>query len=439
MHIKNTKFHDVSDLVKNKFVNSRGNAELNILKYTKTAFSKQEFNDKRMLDCRGVVIDGDNQIAQLPFRKIFNHGEKFAPIIDGNSIVCGVHKLNGFMLSLSIHNNKLLWSTSGSLQNQHIEMGREFLCDEDFYIKGIERNFTYIFEICHPSDPHIVKEEFGAYLIGARLKDGGLFYMKNEEQLDLIAKLMDWKRPIWRYDKFENFVSEMSTNKTEGYIIKGQTWCENTTLQFEAPLLKLKTDWYRFCKILARQDESSVDLAGFIAKKNEEYLKVFEFVKNNKRKFFELPEYLRLTALNTMEIPSLPKNIYNGTLVLLRGLPGAGKSTFASEVIGIDSVEADDFFLDENSIYKFEHSKIGEAHANCKLRCEKLLIQGDKVVCVSNTFTTEKEMQPYFELAKKYNYYVSTVIVENRNENISIHNVPSETIDKMKNRFNIKL
>ena len=37
-------------------------------------------------------------------------------------------------------------------------------------------------------------------------------------------------------------------------------------------------------------------------------------------------------------------------------------------------------------------------------------------IVVSNTFTMEWEMEPYYELAKKYGYKVFSIIVENRHE-----------------------
>jgi hypothetical protein len=60
-------------------------------------------------------------------------------------------------------------------------------------------------------------------------------------------------------------------------------------------------------------------------------------------------------------------------------------------------------------------------------------------VVVSNTFTQEWEMEPYFELAKKYGYKVFTVIVENRHGGTNEHNVPEDKIEQMKTRFELKL
>jgi predicted kinase len=60
-------------------------------------------------------------------------------------------------------------------------------------------------------------------------------------------------------------------------------------------------------------------------------------------------------------------------------------------------------------------------------------------VIVSNTNTVPKEFKAYVELAEKYDYKVIYTIVENRREGKSIHSVPEEKIEQMKNRFDIKL
>lgn len=72
-----------------------------------------------------------------------------------------------------------------------------------------------------------------------------------------------------------------------------------------------------------------------------------------------------------------------------------------------------------------------------------MITEGDQVnvsrIAVSNTFTQEWEMEPYFEMAKKYGYKVFTMIVENRHGNKSVHDVPEDKVEQMKNRFEFKL
>jgi hypothetical protein len=60
-------------------------------------------------------------------------------------------------------------------------------------------------------------------------------------------------------------------------------------------------------------------------------------------------------------------------------------------------------------------------------------------VAVSNTFTQEWEMQPYYDLAAKYGYRVHSLIVENRHGGENSHGVPEEKLDQMEDRFEVKL
>jgi predicted kinase len=124
------------------------------------------------------------------------------------------------------------------------------------------------------------------------------------------------------------------------------------------------------------------------------------------------------------------------TLILVRGLPGAGKSTFAKTLGGIH-IEADHYFMKDGE-YKFDASKLKQAHEYCRTSTEGWMIEGYNIV-VSNTFTQEWEMDAYYELAGKYGYRVYSIIVENRHNGVNEHGVPSDKLEQMKNRFEIKL
>ena len=134
------------------------------------------------------------------------------------------------------------------------------------------------------------------------------------------------------------------------------------------------------------------------------------------------------------------------TLIILRGLPGSGKSTFANYMFSNNIFEADKYFYDEDGTYNFDVTKLHAAHKWCQLRVEHAMEdnlesngQYFSEIVVSNTSTTEKELEPYLKLAEKYDYKVVSLIVENRHGNKSVHNVPDETMEKMRNRFDIKL
>ena len=141
------------------------------------------------------------------------------------------------------------------------------------------------------------------------------------------------------------------------------------------------------------------------------------------------------------------------TLFLIRGLPGAGKTTLAEQLLWlfscyqedegrfgqICSVSADDFMVDSEGNYLWQPELLGECHRECYATAESAMAEGVEDVIVHNTFTTEKEMQPYMDAAQEYNYRVVRLIVENTHGNTSVHNVPDKTLEAMRNRFSVKL
>lgn len=125
-------------------------------------------------------------------------------------------------------------------------------------------------------------------------------------------------------------------------------------------------------------------------------------------------------------------------LILVRGIPGSGKSTFAKALGGVH-YEADMFFLDQQSNYVFDPSKIKDAHAWCQSHCLHLMKEGEPRIVISNTFTQEWEMKPYMDMASENGYTVFTIVVENRHGGVNTHGVPEDKLQMMKDRFEISL
>jgi len=138
-------------------------------------------------------------------------------------------------------------------------------------------------------------------------------------------------------------------------------------------------------------------------------------------------------------------NEAQGELILLRGLPGSGKTTLAKIILQLRSTDepeilsADDFFEDKKGDYNFDPTKLKEAHNYCQFRCSERMRQQKAKIVVANTFTQEWEMDEYFKMAERYNYRVHTAVVENRHGNENIHGVPEDKLQQMKNRFQVKL
>jgi predicted kinase len=127
------------------------------------------------------------------------------------------------------------------------------------------------------------------------------------------------------------------------------------------------------------------------------------------------------------------------TLVLLRGLPGSGKSTAAKLFNKAPHFEADMYFMDADGNYQFDVAKIKDAHNWCRHSVMDAMKADYPIVVVSNTFTQEWEMEAYYLLAEELGYMVVSMIVENRHGGKNVHGVPEDKLEIMKNRFEVKL
>ncbi|XP_060525246.1 uncharacterized protein LOC132701391 [Cylas formicarius] len=111
-------------------------------------------------------------------------------------------------------------------------------------------------------------------------------------------------------------------------------------------------------------------------------------------------------------------NINKGykVLVLLRGLPGSGKSTLARNIlqntIGCSKdfmkyhiLSTDDYFM-KNGIYRYDSTKIGEAHGWNHQRAFNSLSKGYSPIIIDNTNTEMWEMKAYAVMAMDYGYII---------------------------------
>jgi predicted kinase len=121
-------------------------------------------------------------------------------------------------------------------------------------------------------------------------------------------------------------------------------------------------------------------------------------------------------------------------LIVVRGLPGSGKSTLAqrlSRSFGHVHLEADQFFI-KNGHYHFDAGQLAAAHGWCQSETDRYMSQGMTVV-VSNTFTTLKELRPYFVIAERHGVVPQVIHCQNQYGNI--HHVPHDTMERMRARW----
>lgn len=122
---------------------------------------------------------------------------------------------------------------------------------------------------------------------------------------------------------------------------------------------------------------------------------------------------------------------------IMRGLPGAGKSTFIKTLTGkIDICSADDFHM-KNGVYSFDPKNIAAAHNQCLTDfltgLEIYENQFDYTV-IDNTNTSAWEIAPYYRLAEIFKQEVKIIRIHCDFETASarnIHGVPLEIIWRM--------
>ena len=127
------------------------------------------------------------------------------------------------------------------------------------------------------------------------------------------------------------------------------------------------------------------------------------------------------------------------TITLVRGLPGAGKTTRAVELNRPVTVAADDYF-EHDGEYRFDPKSLPQAHAWCLDQATQGLRAGHDVV-VHNTFTTRWEMEPYLNLAASMGLSVGIVdefdggCSDEELAERNTHGVPLVTIKGMRERW----
>jgi hypothetical protein len=273
-----------------------------VLKYTRRVFFDNLWDQHEMLKhCRGLVVDADFNVVQLPFEKIMNYQENGAGLNWNPRGFVGVtRKVNGFMASVSLYNGQLLIGTTGSLDSDFVGYAETYLKNID--PSKLNPHATYMFEICHPDDPHIIPEEHGAYLL-AIIKDGCEYYsfdvnrvqLHDEydaiENISLYANIEEWDNPL-PVMRFENAIKLARNAQHEGYVICNLNNNER---------IKIKSKAYLFQKLVARK----VDIMALnMQRVEEEFHPLIAMLKKDEA-FKVMPEQDRLEYM---------RNLLNSTL-----------------------------------------------------------------------------------------------------------------------------
>jgi predicted kinase len=98
-------------------------------------------------------------------------------------------------------------------------------------------------------------------------------------------------------------------------------------------------------------------------------------------------------------------------LIVLRGLPGSGKSTVARKIVEQNPdaklFSTDDFFHNQTTgTYDFNTKSLPKAHAWNQYRTEQAMTECRTPIVIDNTNLSAQEAHAYVKLAKQYGYEV---------------------------------
>ncbi|VIO90575.1 Smr domain containing protein [Brugia malayi] len=148
----------------------------------------------------------------------------------------------------------------------------------------------------------------------------------------------------------------------------------------------------------------------------------------------------------TTNLEHIRKCIQNGhhIMVIMRGIPGSGKSYLASDLIsGTNGAvfNTDKYFV-QNGVYQFDPTKLDEYHQKNWKEAKDAIQQGIKPIIIDNTNIFVTHMKPYINLAVKNLYEIYFVEPEtewkkNAKEcaRRNAHSVPEEKIAYMAECF----
>lgn len=120
------------------------------------------------------------------------------------------------------------------------------------------------------------------------------------------------------------------------------------------------------------------------------------------------------------------------TLTLTIGVPGSGKSTWASKTGEVVAC-ADDHFVGADGVYRFDPALLPQAHKACQDKADGALSLGKSVV-VANTNLQIAFWGPYLDMVKTRRACLRLVIFDGNPEVFfgrQIHGVPEQAWQSM--------
>lgn len=238
------------DLVDKGLAKASINGKFATFKYAKRVMYDYLWDQHpEMKYCRGQTYDSTNgTLVTLPPAKTFNYLENGTWADKAlDTPVLLYKKYNGFMAALSIYKGEIIVSTTGTTNSDYAELAKKEIFKEypEYLVKDWaaahgNSNATWLFEICHESDPHIVNEKLGVHYLGCSTHEEDYFDEPAGNFTPMGTAIRTWLGAALQLAKEDT----------------GEGWMVYTA---SGDVCKLKTDYYVGKKKLMRMNKSSVD------------------------------------------------------------------------------------------------------------------------------------------------------------------------------------
>lgn len=233
-------------LAKKNTIVHPGVGELTLFKYARSVFYKNLWTPE-LEQLRGAVFQGDTLAVQAML-KVYNYGERGAGLdLAMDTPVYLDYKVNGFMLNVTVICDELVFSTTGSLDSDFVELGTKVFFDrlsmrDIEELKTFEDYTTFTFEVVDKSDPHIVAEQDGLFLLRISNHSMGL--------RDRVAEAI-------KTNPVTGFITTLGQALELAKTAKHEGWMVYPAHGFGEPFFKLKTKYYLTTKFLMRSKKAS--------------------------------------------------------------------------------------------------------------------------------------------------------------------------------------
>ena len=130
-------------------------------------------------------------------------------------------------------------------------------------------------------------------------------------------------------------------------------------------------------------------------------------------------------------------------LIILSGVPGCGKSTFARLFHNGETcvhIQTDEFWINpDTGQYEFKGSRLKEAHYYAARLCIEQMQKGVPMIMVEDANTKETYLERFQTIADCYGYKTVYIVLENRHGGKDIHNVAEDTLLRMERELKARL